>query len=519
MERTRELEEFTSENMNAESSEILYRNQFILGPVVPDGYDNWKKTNIRDSLVATTHPTLDVNQVSFNGVTLTSLGYLLDPHHPRATDTDILESLSKGEGTFESIVARTASLGGRWVLIYDDGTNTFLLNDATGLRQVYYTYDENPGPVWCASQAKILAKLLNLQIDSEASEFIQCLEDYRKANPTSRIGFWWPGMGSPYKEVKHLPPNHYLDLNSGSKHRFFPTNKLEPISLDGAIKELTPLIRGMLEATSNRFDDLTMLITAGLDSRVLLAACRPFAKDISYLTIDYQFGNKADVSVAGRVLSALNLPHDITVANSAPSPEFRDLYEKHSLLVNDSYVANAESLLPFLARKRVAITGNNASIFTCYYRLPRLTASIKQLTPELLSRLTPEVLNHPYALQEFREWMDGLGNTYNYNVLDLFCWEQDAGNWLADWSSAYDLVWKDFVVPFNSREILVNFLRVEEKDRKQPQKELNKKLVSHMWPDVPLILGSDDDTAARRIKKAIHQGWRDIKETVELTFN
>src|SRR5690349_1410121 len=122
---------------------LLYRRQFILGPWYVEDLLSWTRVRITDTLKVSAHPDLPVCRIASGNTSITLLGYLLDGAHPEADDhaivTRLMEALS--QGGFDAVLAATESLGGRWVLIVDDGAVVRLFTDAMGLRQVCYTND------------------------------------------------------------------------------------------------------------------------------------------------------------------------------------------------------------------------------------------------------------------------------------------------------------------------------------------------------------------------------------------
>jgi asparagine synthetase B (glutamine-hydrolysing) len=249
---------------------LLFRRQFFLGPLFLEKLKSWKRIRMRDNLFLTVHPDLNACQVVYGSKSLTLLGYVLDPDEPAASDLDIIRSLTHeflGRDRFENFCRRTGRLGGRWILIADDGGVVRLFNDATGLRQVFYTENRFCKVLWCASQPGILAETLGLEMDKEALEFVNSAEYKRNKE------YWWPGDYSPYREIKHLLPNHYLDLQTGSSHRFWPDKPLDAISVPEGVRASSQLLRGLMKSASNRFN-LALALTAGIDSRLLLASMK-----------------------------------------------------------------------------------------------------------------------------------------------------------------------------------------------------------------------------------------------------
>lgn len=79
-----------------------------------------------------------------------------------------------------------------------------------------------------------------------------------------------------------------------------------------------------------------------------------------------------------------------------------------------------------------------------------------------------------FAIKHFENWLLGLGGIYNFDVLDLFEWEQGHGTWLAMCQLEFDIAWKDIFTPFNCRSLLITMLSVKEKYRMPPKYELHK---------------------------------------------
>ena len=138
------MEQYT----NSVTADLRYRNQFILGPEFPPGFDDWKKIKTKNFMYLTVHPELEVVQASHKNISITCLGFLLDPDNPKATDLDIVKNLAENCHNFKLLIEQTARFGGRWILLYEDGKNISLVNDATGLRQVFYTAGLGKENIW-----------------------------------------------------------------------------------------------------------------------------------------------------------------------------------------------------------------------------------------------------------------------------------------------------------------------------------------------------------------------------------
>ena len=107
---------------------------------------------------------------------------------------------------------------------------------AASVRQVNYCRDDQ-GVVWCASQAETLAEYLDLEYDEEVLSYGICLNTGQ-----ARDEFWLVNDRTPYRDVRNLLPNHYLDLRQGRAVRYWPREGCIPsLSVDESNKLCTPI--------------------------------------------------------------------------------------------------------------------------------------------------------------------------------------------------------------------------------------------------------------------------------------
>lgn len=455
---------------------LLFRRQFILGPHFVQRLKSWRKLKIRDSLYLTVHPDLPLLQTDYRDMSLTLLGYILDPYEPKANDNDIINRLIRQINATDDIFQHTENLGGRWILILDDGEDIRLFNDATGLRQVFYTSDTSQ-TIWCASQPGIIAEELNLGIDDEARhEFIDSPEF------KNNIEYWWPGDSSPFKEIQHLLPNHYLDLKKGVCIRYWPDKKLDYISLEKGVEKSAEIVKGLIKSAFNRFD-LAFTITAGLDTRVLLAASREVSGSVYYYTLlCYGLTKESpDVKIPSELLSKLGIKHSLIVCPSHMDGEFKEIYKRNVSTAHDGWGNTAQGIYWHYPQEKVSVKGNAIEAARCFYYR---TMKVEKVDARELAKLT-EMGENPFAVKHFESWLseaEGIANRCNINILDLFYWEQRMGNWQAMSQLEWDIAQEVFT-PFNCRSLLTTLLSVDKKYRRPPDYKLFKKLIIYFWPE------------------------------------
>jgi hypothetical protein len=456
----------------------LFPNQFILGPAYVDGLPDWQMVGVDDCIKLTVHRGLLVTQVHDVHRSLTLLGFILDPHDPGATDEDVLRRLLAGFSSIRDLIRLTASYGGRWLIVATLGSDAWLFTDALGLRQAFYTPQAHGGGIWGGSQPGTIAEILGLSVDEEARTFV---DSYTvRSDPEYR----WPATATPYKEVRHLLPNHFLDLKTGASHRYWPDRPLTALGASDALDMLAECLPGLVNAAVARFD-LVLGLTAGWDSRLVLAASRAVKDKIAYVTVRQRTmpEGATDVATAARLMASLGLGHQIIRAPVTTSAAFSYQFKRSVGFAHKHYAADAEAIFDFTRAQKVALTGSGAEVGRCSFRSQLPLSRWRRVTARDLSRL--QRMNAlPFALKHFDNWLSDLGDTHGINVLDLFEWEQGHGNWLAMTQLEFDSAWRDIFTPYNSRDVLVTLLSVDESYRRKPEYRLFRDLMARLWPEV-----------------------------------
>ncbi|MDP9035638.1 MAG: hypothetical protein M3O50_12605 [Myxococcota bacterium] len=454
---------------------MLFRRQFVLGPAYVDRSPSWQRIELSKSLRLTVHPDLEVHRVSLDGKWGVLLGYALDPRRPQAGNRDILCGLLERFSTGDALFDATDGLGGRWILVVNDGTRTIAFGDAVGLRQLFHVRSPSDRAVWCASQPGAVAEVLKLEIDQVAASFMQT-DGYANDENAST---WFPGDRTPFSGAKLLLPNHYIDLACGTVRRHWPRENLVTLPLDEAITRCLPLLRGLMASARRRFD-MSVAMTAGWDSRLVLAATREMARDMVYFTGIFwnMSAGHRDARAPCRLLSSLGLENHLIPCQRQPPPEFLEVFRRNVVTAHRAYAPVAAGMLDTRIAGRVCTKGDVAEIVKCYLRVEDSAGS--SITARTLASLA-EMGEHPFAIDAFDEWLAD-AHPFNVHVLDLFCWEQLMGSQEAMIQAECDLVQEAFS-PLNCREILVTMLSVEEKYRRPPSYILFRKLIEELWPE------------------------------------
>ncbi|MBI5098006.1 MAG: hypothetical protein HZB30_02045 [Nitrospirae bacterium] len=258
---------------------------------------------------------------------------------------------------------------------------------------------------------------------------------------------------------------------------------MEKITLDQAVGICSHYLEGLMLSASNRFN-LVLSLSSGWDSRLLLASCKKIKNNISYLTEikDDMTDHHPDLRIPSKLLSKLNLNHNIIMCSTEKvDNDFKEIFYKNVPFAHDRWALMASASRNYSNLKKVVASGVYSDIAKCHYHR-KLTSRDKKITPEFLSKLI-YMENDKFVVNYYKEWLAGLGEIYNYNILDLFYGEQRS-IWIATNNLEFDLGWQDNFIPYNCRSLIINMLSVDEKFRKPPKYKLLKKMIYNLWPEV-----------------------------------
>lgn len=475
---------------------LLWRGQFVLGPSRADQLQGWTSYAAAGGLWLTAHPELPVTTLFQDIRALTLIGFILDPGDPSADDAVILTKLFASCASIGKLAAATAGLGGRWAMVAACDDGLYLFTDALGLRQALHTLPTAASGLWVVSQAGLAIDVLGGTLDEQAVQFMD--SDAFRAHAEYR----WPGTSTPAHGLRHLLPNHFLDLHTGKVTRYWPDAALATLSVEEAVPYIATLVTGMMLAAARRFE-LALALTAGIDSRLVLAAARPIADRISYVTVRQakMADGCDDLRVPARLLAKLGLRHEIVPAAGSASADFSWAFKRSVFLAHDHYAADAEAILAWFDRRKVAVTGSGAEIGRCSFRQSLPFSALRRITAADLAGL--QRLNHPYAIRFFEEWLADVGECTYVKLPDLFEWEQGHGNWLAMTQLEFDIAWRDIFTPYNCRALLTAFLGVNERFRRGPDYTFFKLAIRRLWAEV-LCEPINPHTRARTFRRPLN---------------
>lgn len=454
----------------------------------PDYFNVMRLSKFKREVRLYTHDDLETTAAENDHTQLILLGYVLDPFNPERTNQEILDNLLS-LGTFSAITEGTSSLSGRFAIVYNTYENLNVFHDATGFREVYYC--DNECEIACGSTPNILRQCLTLERNDE-----QTVNDFFNSRELDRSERCWIGTQTMLKGVSKLLPNHYVDMVALNQIRYWPVKERVNKRLEEVTDLFSAVLKGTYQAMSGRRYTIYHSLTAGWDSRVLLAHARACLKDMKfYFYRGFKRKLSADYLISKKISDKLNLnARFIDLDEIHVDEEFERIYLENNLLARpkllkgyyDTYINKMENTMT------VSGTMGNEII--------RILSSINRNTadPVEIARLL-RYDKVPYVISSIRKWLEDSGSLRekNHILVDMFCWEQFFGNWGALSSSEQDIV-REEIRPFNNRLLLSSVLCLKDKYRYRDYPIIYAKAIKNQWPE---LLDFDVDIRDNRIKK------------------
>jgi hypothetical protein len=456
--------------------QFMFSRQFLLGPRTFAYTDQWKTTTLKKSLILSTHPNLDVEIKTVGTVTFVLLGYILDPFNPAKTPAEILTDISEKATNVLMVIDSTTHLSGRWVLLYLSSQESIIFTDACGMRQVYYHV--NKEGIWCGSQPEIIKAAAGLCPNED-----KALLQFTKSFDYQRKECALVGNKTRYADCYHLLPNHFLNLNSALAIRFFPKEKPPPISVDQAVKIVSNLLKGSMEAISQRFSPI-LAVTAGWDTRILFAATKDVASRFEYYVDRMGFLplQHPDVRVSQRLFQKLKM--DFAVKNSWEDPPgwFMEILSQSVSGIRVRQKARMTYAAFINEIKSINVNGNASEVCRNAYDGYGLISE-ESITVVKLAGLIG-YYKSKFVENELYNWKEDIEKTgvQGYHILDFLYWEQGMGNWGTQYAAEQDIATEDFS-PFNNRLIFTTLLSLPRKYRSGPDFPIYTKIIEAMWPE------------------------------------
>ena len=463
-------------SFNVDHSHLHYRRQFFIGPETFTPTPDWQVFSLKEGLTLSVHPDLDFTYEQFDNRQIFLLGFILDPLEPEKSSQEVINTIGLQTESLGQVIDSTHRLGGRWLIIYKDNSDFVAFTDPCGFRQFYYF--ENNGQMWCGSQPEIIRANTNLELsDDQSLQTLLASQAFQNREGT------FVGTRTRYRDCYHLLPNHYFDFTLKQQVRFYPKHLLPDISIGEAVATVAPLLEGTIKALYRRFP-VMFAVTAGWDTRALLAASRGLSEELEYYVdrMGILHWNHPDIRIPKKLCKELRLPFRVDNSAEELPAWFFKIIEQNVTGARNLPKTRAIYYRFLNHQNTVNINGNGSEVCRNSFNSQN-EIDKRPLTPEKLAAIFGYE-DDEFTVRECSRLMEPLKETtkYSFRILDIFYWEHRTGNWGARYSAEQDIAIEE-VSPFNNRLIIETLLSVDLKYRIKPDYLVYRELIRSLWPE------------------------------------
>jgi hypothetical protein len=395
-------------------------------------------------------------------------GLIVDSHDHKKGIPEIVGELVDSSNINE-FISKTKKLAGRFVIVLQLKNELIVFPDPSCSIQAAYVIDKNYELV-LSSNPKLIADYYGFK-ESAISKQIKS-----QAEETHPL----PYDLTMYDEIKLVIPNHYLVCNNRKVVRYYPLEEVERVSSKKAAQISVSLLENIVKGYASK-TNLSIPLTAGIDSRTVMAICKDLIKDIPLYTFYHNdfTENTPDIVIPREITSSYNLTYHCINDLELPENILNSYKNELGSSMNTSVAINSYTYFKSKLNKHAFLNGGIIPIAKSSFgrNLPEIFA-----TPRFLTTKT-----HNYSkqnLMEVKRWVHDISpfvKVSKVSKFDLFFWEHRIGKWMANSYMNCDLLTNPLNI-FNCRELIELWLSVSRTER--ISKSIHKRIIVLTWPEL-----------------------------------
>ncbi|MCP9928007.1 hypothetical protein [Cyanobium sp. CH-040] len=392
------------------------------------------------------------------------LGPVIDPIRRRL---DALNWVPPREGFFPALERLLHGLSGRFVCIAGSGKRQRLYLDASGSLSMLYSRRH-------AMAASTVGLFPDDGEDDDAIELIEAIDVGR------RNGCFPFGL-TPRRSIRRLLPNHLLNLDTWKARRHWPLAAIQPArNRQRVLGEIADLLLGTVEAVIAAGHRPYLSLTAGYDSRVLLALLRHRTDAVDWFTWELPDATaQLDVQLAVQLASSLGLKHTVITFQAAEAEEQSRWLHRSGLAVGELRGMTLAATVEAMGAARYYLPGLGSEVGRARYWRKHDHEASRLRAGDLLGRLGLPA--DPRLRAAARRWLRHLENDNSLQRLDLLHIEQRLGCWAG--VTAYgDAHGPIRIHPFSNRRVFELMLSLPAEMRRNDA--IPQALIRNAWPEL-----------------------------------
>lgn len=382
------------------------------------------------------------------------------PRDPEVANREIRRHLLNWDGRFAVIVLRP-DLGH----VYLDAAGTLPL-------------------VFCRRRRRLASTPGLIVFDEQPNRIFSISPD---AFPADRADHFFPAGLTCDPEIRRLLPNHHLELDDWAARRHFPDGPITWASDDQiaeSVRSIYRAIRRQFAALARAHEKIYISLTAGRDSRVLLACAREFIDQVECVTFHGDptlDAKRLDREIPARLAARLGFRHAVLETRGTLPPDVTIAYQRRTgFVVNPAKARNFDlACRRDLDMSAAWISGHGGEVGRAVYFARKLPPTEPIAAEILLTRLA--LGRRKEFVAPLSNWLKTLPPDHATHHLTLAYIEHRLGAWASPHLYG-GAPFRTKLLPFCSHEVFQNMLRLP--PEYQRGNALTRDIIRIAWPDL-----------------------------------
>lgn len=346
------------------------------------------------------------------------------------------------------------SWAGRFIMLFNDRNKTRICGDPTCMRTLFFSSVQ---PFIAASHAVMIGE----RTGSPPNPAIDAIRSHPKWQ--SPRAAYYPGVITPWTDVQFLTANVALCTENLVLERFAPPAVIPRVSVEEATINATYWMKKQLAVLQKGGRPLILSLTAGIDSRVTLAAARGHVINTSFTYIrPNRVNDVADARVASKVAAAMGTVHHCLHVSDQCDVSILESVVKNNFVPHKPAVA--ATYRDFFPQEAIHIRSNIGELGRNFWRKEKREET--SFSARDLAGTWRKMASCKEAVEAFQEWGDSVGfwNVDSIHPADLAYWEHRLPCWHGCVVLESDIAFESISL-FNHRPTLLALLGVPTADR------------------------------------------------------
>ena len=440
-----------------------FHGQFVLHNQSENIYEEWHTSQIGNFRLETESSLPVTPIITADGYSIgLFLGYTISPtnqYAPKVTSVPQTLDLDNAAALENWIY----SWRGRYVVVISiSGIGTRLYLDAIGSMSCVYSITQQ----FCSSSTQ----LQPLHVWDE---------DLARTYGMPESGKFYPAGMTPFQSIRRVMPNFFLDLETMSTYRHWPQHSFKrPDDTADLITQIQSRLSDNIYTVAQEHG-IYLSLTAGRDSRMLLAAARGMLDNIKLFTYDSQ-RITVDIHIARQIAAKNNLSWRLLPSTLPSAQDLEEWQVNVGHCVAGSIWQHSKDFSQ-LTSTHMRMPGLGGEIGRSYYWQPYDRSDSIIRAPDLLLRM--HLPTDTTSLRNVDDWLASLPSWLDtYDVLDLAYIEHRLGCWAGPSLYGSDPYFLGQLVPFGDRYLIERMLSLPPHYRQK--QEMTRDIICEAWPEL-----------------------------------